>query len=193
MNEHEPDIIDLVERAKRGDHEAFAGLHDIYAARMFRFVRFRIGHLADAEDVVQRVYLTVIETLPRYEQRGVPFGAWLFRIARNAVIDHLRRQRSHETIDAAAFQPVDGMSPEEGAIRSSELSAVGAALASLTAEQREVIALRFFAGLSAAEAGAVMGKREGSIRALQFRALANLRRSMGLPEAGGESESEGAQ
>jgi RNA polymerase sigma-70 factor (ECF subfamily) len=179
MTEHDQTVHDLVVRAQRGDPEAFAELYDLYADRLYRFARFRLGQVEDAEDVVQRVFLTVIENLPRYQHRGVPFDAWIFRIARNESIDLLRRRRPRDPLEAIAGRPATDPGPEDRAVEAIELVAVAQALVELTDEQREVIALRYFAGLSAAEAGAVMGKREGSIRALQFRAIASLRRTLG--------------
>ena len=181
MGSDDPATRDLIDRAKRGDREAFEALHDRYARSVYRYVRFRLGDPDDAEDVVQGVFLTVVQHLPRYEHRGRPFGAWLFRIARNAVIDQVRRRPEHVPIDRAIDLPSPAPSPDEAALFSADVLAVHRALDALTAEQREVIALRFLAGLSASEAGAVMGKGEGTIRALQFRALGSLRRELGLP------------
>jgi RNA polymerase sigma-70 factor (ECF subfamily) len=180
MNDHVEtlDIEALVARARRGDHAAFTALYDAFAGRLYRFIRFRVGDDRDAEDLVQRVFLKVIEALPRYEQRGTPFAAWLFRLTRNVVIDHVRTRRPAEPLEALTARPATDRGPEELALSAIELDAIEAALDVLTPEQREVIAYRFFGGLSPAEIGLVMGKREGSVRALQFRALAALRREL---------------
>ncbi|MEX0630784.1 MAG: sigma-70 family RNA polymerase sigma factor [Chloroflexota bacterium] len=179
MIDDELDERQLVERAKRGDAFALGALYDRYAERIFRFTRFRLGDPHDAEDVAQRVFLKMIEALPRYHSRGTPFGAWLFRIARNAVIDHQRGRRLPEPLEMATDQPSAAPGPEELAISATEVVALEAALNELTEEQRDVIAYRFFAGLSPREIGALMGRREGSVRALQFRALGSLRRHLG--------------
>lgn len=186
MIDHDHDVPELVARAQRGDHTAFAALHDRFAARLYRFVRFRVGDASDAEDVVQRVFLKVIEALPRYEERGAPFAAWLFRLARNTVIDHVRTRHIAEPLESQLARPASGRGPEELAIAADELDALAVALGQLTQEQRDVIAYRFFAGLSPAEIGLIMGKREGTIRALQFRALGALRRELAaapIPDA----------
>jgi RNA polymerase sigma-70 factor (ECF subfamily) len=124
------------------------------------------------------VFVKALEALPRYECRGIPFGGWLFRLARNAVIDFVRT--SHEHADLAQSADRAGMEagPDELAVIRQEIDAIGAALATLTDEQRDAISLRFFAGLSAREAAEVMGKQEGTVRGLQFRAIAALRREL---------------
>jgi RNA polymerase sigma-70 factor, ECF subfamily len=118
--------------------------------------------------------------LPRYESRGIPFGGWLFRLARNAVIDHVRTRHDHAELDSIIEWTHGDAGPDEIAVVRQELDAVGAALAGLTDEQRETITLRFFAGLSARETAEAMGKQEGTVRGLQFRAIAALRRQLGI-------------
>ena len=140
---------------------------------------------SDAEDLAQTVFVKALEALPRYEQRGVPFGGWLFRLARNVVIDHLRTHREHVDIDELLERPGQEVGPEAQVLARHEMDAVGAALAELTDEQRDAIALRFFAGLSAREAAVVMDKQEGTVRGIQFRAIAALRRRLGLEATDG--------
>ena len=173
------DAIDgLVQRARGGDADAFASLYDLYAPRLHRYVRFRVREPSDAEDLVQRVFVSVLEALPRYEQRGVPFAAWLFRLAHNAVIDFGRTTRDHRPLDSVADSPTHEPGPAEAAVRSSELATLDAAIRTLTPDQQQVIACRFFAGLSSAETARVLGRREIAVRALQFRALGALRRRL---------------
>lgn len=174
----ERDIAPLVARAQRADAEAVGALYDHYLDRVFRFVRFRLGSRLDAEDVTQRVFLHMIEALPRYRVRGTPFGAWLFRIARNAVIDHQRTHRAHDALEAVADAASGEPSPEDRAIISTEMQRVAGVLEELTEDQREVISLRYWAGLSHAEIAALLGRREGAIRAIQFRALQALRQRL---------------
>ncbi len=178
----ETGIDRLVEAAKAGDAEAFGALFDAYHDAVYRYVASRVGRPSDAEDLTQVVFVKVLEALPRYEARGVPFGGWLFRLARNTVIDHVRTRREHIELDALAERPDEQPGPEDLAQARQQIEAVGAALAELTEEQRDAIALRFFAGLSAHEAAIAMGKQEGTVRGLQFRGIAALRRRLGLPE-----------
>ncbi len=158
-------IEGLVAAAKAGDAEAYGRIFDHYHEAVHRYIAARVRRPSDAEDLAQLVFVKALEALPRYEQRGVPFGGWLFRLARNVVIDHLRTSREHVELDALARQQMDE---------------VALALAELTDEQRDAIALRFFAGLSAREAAEAMGKQEGTVRGIQFRAIAALRRRLGL-------------
>ena len=176
----ETGIDRLVEAAKAGDAEAFGAVFDTYHDGVYRYVASRVGRPSDAEDLTQLVFVKALEALPRYEARGIPFGGWLFRLARNTVIDHLRTRREHVELEALAERPDEGPGPDDLAAARQEVAAVGVALAALTDEQRDAIALRFFAGLSAREAAVAMGKQEGTIRGLQFRGIAALRRHLGL-------------
>jgi len=169
----------LVAEARDGDAWAFGRLFDHYHLPIHRYIASRIQRPADAEDLTQLVFVKALEALPRYESRGIPFGGWLFRLARNTVIDHVRTRHEHADLDAVTGHAGREAGPEEVAVARQDLDAMGAALATLTDEQREAIALRFFAGLSAREAALVMGRQEGTIRGLTFRAIAALRRQLG--------------
>ena len=170
----------LVGAAKDGDPEAFGALFDHFYGPVYRYVAARVGRPSDAEDLAQLVFVKALEALPRYELRGVPFGGWLFRLARNVVIDHVRTRREHVTLDVVVQQSDEDGGPDELAAIRQELDSVAHALRRLTPEQREAIQLRFFAGLSAREAAVAMGRQEGTVRGLQFRAIAALRRELGI-------------
>ena len=188
MNEVDEVAVErLVAAAKQGDAMAFGRIFDLYHGPVHRYIAARAHNPADAEDLTQVVFLKALEALPRYEPRGIPFGGWLFRLARNATIDHARTHRDHADLAAVVERP--GTKPEPGAhaVAGEEIEAVGQALAALTDEQREAISLRFFAGLSAREAALAMGKQEGTVRGLQFRAIAALRRNLGL-DAGDDED-----
>jgi RNA polymerase sigma-70 factor, ECF subfamily len=174
----------LVLEAQQGDLGAFASIFDAYHVAVYRFVASRVGNPSDAEDLTQLVFVKALEALPRFAARGVPFGGWLFRLARNTVIDHVRTRRAHSDLDGATNRATEDVGPEAAAVIRDDLTAVARALEDLTEDQREVIALRFFAGLSAKEAAEAMGRQEGTIRGLQFRAIAALRRSLGIDLSG---------
>ena len=176
----------LVTEAQQGDPWAFGMIFDHYHEPIYRFIASRVHRPSDAEDLTQHVFVKALEALPRYEARGIPFGGWLFRLARNAVIDHVRTRHEHAELDSIIEWTHGDAGPDEIAVVRQELDAVSAALASLTDEQRETIALRFFAGLSAREAAEAMGKQEGTVRGLQFRAIAALRRQLGLEADGSD-------
>ncbi len=192
MTLDEAAIQRLVAATKEGDAEAFGQLFDHYSEPVYRYIASRVQRPADAEDLTQIVFVKALEALPRYEPRGIPFGGWLFRLARNTIIDHVRTRRDHTGLDELAERSAGERGPEELVAVKQQIETVGAALRALTDEQRDVIALRFFAGLSTREAAAAMGKREGTIRGLQFRAIGALRRQLGLDE-GGEGEATGGE
>ena len=170
----------LVTEARNGDSWAFGMIFDHYHDSIYRFIASRVQRPSDAEDLTQLVFVKALEALPRYVSRGVPFGGWLFRLARNAVIDHVRTRHEHAELNALIESANGDAGPDEIAVVRQELDAVGAALAGLTDEQKEAISLRFFAGLSAREAAEAMGKQEGTVRGLQFRAIASMRRQLGI-------------
>ena len=175
-------IDGLVAAAQQGDPEAFGALFDRFYGPVYRYVAARVGRPSDAEDLAQLVFVKALEALPRYEARGIPFGGWLFRLARNVVIDHIRTRREHATLDVVAERPDSEDGPDELALLRQELDSVALALRRLTPEQREAVELRFFAGLSAKEAAIAMGRQEGTVRGLQYRAIAALRREVGIAD-----------
>jgi RNA polymerase sigma-70 factor (ECF subfamily) len=170
----------LVQQAKNGDADAFAEIFDHYHEPIYRYVASRVRRPLDAEDLTQSVFVKALEALPRYEVRGIPFGGWLFRLARNAVIDFVRTRHEHADLEIVHERLTDDPTPDEIIVTRDQIDEVSAALAALTAEQRDAIALRFFGGLSAREAAEAMGKQEGTVRGLQFRAIAALRRQLGI-------------
>lgn len=180
MTTDDETIEQLVAHAQRGDPWAFGRIFDHFHEPVYRFIASRVGRPSDAEDLTQLVFVKALEALPRYEARGIPFGGWLFRLARNTIIDHHRTRHEHAELEVAEDRPGDETAPDEVAATREHLAAVARALETLTAEQREAIELRFFAGLSAKEAAVVMGNQEGTVRGLQFRAIAALRRQLGL-------------
>lgn len=169
---------ELVARACRGDREAFAALYDAYVDRIYRYVYFRVGGAAEAEDLTSAVFLKAWEAVGGYQPRGLPFAAWLFRIAHNAVVDHYRTRRETASLDAPGTVVED---PTPGVAAAVEQSLTGetlrAALGGLTEDQRQVIVMKLIEGYSTEEIAAALGKKPGAIRALQMRglqALANL-------------------
>lgn len=180
VGELRPDFDEqaLVERAKGGDQEALAELYERYLPRVYRFVAVRLSATEDVEDVTATIFLKMVDGLRSYEWRGAPFAAWLFRIARNEVVSFVRRARYREAdpLDEALHDPAPStMRAVEEAER---LSAVRRAIAQLPPAQREVVELRFMAGLSVAETAKVLGKSENNVKVLQHKGVARLQRLM---------------
>ena len=177
----------LVAQAKAGEADAFGSLFDHYGEQVYRFIASRVHRPSDAEDLTQLVFVKALEALPRYEARGIPFGGWLFRLARNTVIDFTRTHRAHTDLESLVERATADLGPEALTIRKHQIEQMARALDVLTSEQRDAIALRFFAGLSAREAAVAMGKKEGTVRGLQFRAIAALRRELDLDQGGADT------
>ena len=170
-------IDELAVAATGGDVEAVGRLYDALVEPIYRYVAIRLRRREDSEDVTQLVFERIVGALPRYRHDGKPFAAWAFRIARNAVIDHQRRLRPTEPLGAIA-EPRDGVELEALSLRDEEIRELRAAMSRLTPDQREALALRYAAGLSAEEAAQIMGRQAGTIRGLTFRAIESLRRHL---------------
>jgi RNA polymerase sigma-70 factor (ECF subfamily) len=177
------DEATLIARAKQFDRTAIAELYRRYVQRIYRYVYYRVGDESTAEDLTAEVFLRALESLETYSYRGVPFVAWLYRIAQARVADYHRRwARRGEAL------PLDErlVSEEEGlatlAERRETYEGLYVALQQLTMEQQQVIALKFLAGLNNAEVAYVLNKTEGAVKALQHRALASLQRFLGETE-----------
>ncbi|MEW6189182.1 MAG: sigma-70 family RNA polymerase sigma factor [Actinomycetota bacterium] len=171
------DLKDIVERAKVGDGEAFGMLYDIYFDRVYGYIYYKVGDPTEAEDLTERVFLKALEAIDKFSWRGVPFSSWLFRIARNLMIDYYRtRSRSTMIPVSDRIQTIDREDPEEIAIRKFSYEKLYAAISRLTEEQQEVIILKFFMNLSNAGIARTLNKTEGAIKALQHRALHSLYR-----------------
>ena len=167
---------DLARRAAAGDAAAFAVLYDRYVAPVYRYAFLRVRDRMEAEDVTSDVFFRALGALHRYEPRSA-FLAWLFRIARNAVIDRSRRRRtvplaSHDASREGSEQVLD---PAAIGMARAEADELRAALGRLSELQRDVIVMRFFADLSTEEIGAALGKGPSTVRGIQHRALAALR------------------
>jgi RNA polymerase sigma-70 factor (ECF subfamily) len=138
----------------------------------------RTGATHEAEDLTADVFVRAMEALDRYEERGLPFVAFLFRVARNAAIDKSRRTRPDMSIDELLHHPESGQDVEAEAVRSVERDALVEAMSKLKPDYRDVLLLRFVEGYGAADVGRMTGRSEGAVRTLQHRALERLRREL---------------
>jgi RNA polymerase sigma-70 factor (ECF subfamily) len=171
------DIDQLARAATLGDAEAVGRLYDRLVGPVHRYVGLRVRRREDAEDITQLVFERIVAALPRYRHNGKPFAAWAFRIAHNAVIDHVRRARPIDPLPDD-YEPANALGLEALSVRGEEIRELRSAIRRLTGDQQEALALRFAAGLSAEEAAHVMGRQAGTVRGLTFRAIAALRRHL---------------
>ena len=172
------DEAELVRRAKAGEPEALSEFYEQYVDRVFRYIVIRVGNHHDSEDLTEEVFLRALQSISKFNYKGAPLAAWLFRIAHNIIVDHWRRTRGREmnSLDDAMEVSEPGADPEEGLELFSDTQGLRKAMEGLTERQREVLTLRFGADLSIVETAKVMGRKEGTIKALQHNALAALRR-----------------
>ena len=170
----------LIEAAQAGDQPALTYLFNCHFSRLYRYMLARTGNTHDAEDMAQEVFLRVLDALPRYEWRDVPFTAWLFRIAHNIVVSRYRRNglaasRSAPFSDDLA---VPAMGPEQLVEARLSMEQALKAAERLAPVQRQVIELRLIAGLTVAETAQVLGKTENNVKVVQHKAIARLRRML---------------
>jgi RNA polymerase sigma-70 factor (ECF subfamily) len=183
----------LVARSRKGDANAFGQLYDRYLPEIVRYLTYRVGNPDTAEDLAQQVFLKAWQAIPRYEERGVPFKAWLYRMAHNLMVDHHRTRRPTASLEGIDLpEDPDAADPEaERQILAREAHAhLRAALDRLSEDHRQVLVLRFLLEKSAREVGEIMDRKEVTIRGLQMRALQALRREIdrdGLELSGGLS------
>jgi RNA polymerase sigma-70 factor, ECF subfamily len=162
-----------VARAKEGDREALRFLYVSYSHNIYGYVRSIVRDDHEAEDVTQHVFAKLMTTIGKYDDRGVPFFAWLLRLARNVAIDHLRGNRMTPTETVLDADLSSAGDIDDGA-------AVWDALASLPEEQREVVVLRHVVGLTPGEIADRLGRSEGSIHGLHHRGRRALQKELTL-------------
>ncbi len=170
------DEREAVDAAKQGDQEALSTLYEFYFPKVYRYVASRVSTSEDAEDVTEEVFLRILAGLKKFSWRGLPFGAWVFRIARNETVSHARRQKSRATtVPLLDTIPDDRQNHVSAVEAGMTLEAVKEAAARLPEAQRDVIALRFGAGLSVAETASSLKKTENNVKVLQHKAIAKLK------------------
>ena len=169
----------IVDAARAGDQAALSELYTLYFPRVYRYILARTGNTYDAEDLAEEVFMKVLEAIDRFQWREAPFSAWLFRIAHNALISQRRkdgvRGRSGPLSDGIAL---DSQSPDDMVANRLALNEIMDAAQNLPDAQRQVITLRFAAGLSVAETARAMNKGEGNVKVIQHKAIAKLRETV---------------
>ena len=163
----------LIEAAQR-DLARFADLYEIYFDRVYAYVARRVGDRAETEDLVADVFQQALANLRRFEWRGAPFSAWLYRIAAHHIADRSQRLGRERAIDPAP--EVEEADQEQAQDRARIFTLVRL----LPEDQRKVLELRFVEGKSTRETAEALGRSEGAIKQLQFRGLENLRAAIGV-------------
>jgi RNA polymerase sigma-70 factor (ECF subfamily) len=168
----------LIEAAKK-DRRRFAELYELHFERVYAFIGRRVRDRAATQDLTAEVFRKALEGLDRFEWRGAPFGAWLFRIATNVMADH--RQRSAREVtnsDGADIQQAASPAPT-GAYTVEERGALYRLVRELPADQYRVIQMRFAEEKGIREIANELGRSEGAVKQLQYRAIQSLRERMG--------------
>jgi RNA polymerase sigma-70 factor (ECF subfamily) len=175
-------LIALVELARGGDAEAFGLLYDHYHLSVYRFVYYRVGSVATAEDVTSETFFRALRGMGSFRWQGKDFGAWLMTIARNLTTDHFKARHTRLELATEDMSPHDGTTegPETAVLASLTNEALLGALKTLPHEQQECLIMRFLQGLSTAETALVLGRSEGAVKQLQLRGVRNLAKL--LPE-----------
>jgi RNA polymerase sigma-70 factor (ECF subfamily) len=179
---HDPDLPAV--RAAQADRLAFDVLYRRYLDRVYGYAFYQLGDHHDAEDATERTFLSALNAIHRYRDRGSTFRAWLFRIAHNCVANVHRGRARRRTVPMPDDPPWSAPNADPAGLlhRAEETHAVMRAVATLPDDRRQVVLLRFVDGLSAAEIGEVLGRSAGAVRVLQHRALRDLAVRLGRRE-----------
>ncbi|MCA9936485.1 MAG: sigma-70 family RNA polymerase sigma factor [Ardenticatenaceae bacterium] len=173
------DEKELIDRAKQ-DKEAFGELYERYVERIYNYVYYRTGNAADAEDLTAKIFMRAMQHIGNYEHQGVPFSAWLYRIAHNLVANWHRDRSRRQIIalDDIVQWHAHGESPEFFTELMEDRERLALAIRRLPTDRQELLTLKFVERLPNAEIGDIMGRSEGAIKSLYHRTLLALREDM---------------
>ena len=171
-------MVHLVRQAQEGSADAFGELYRIYCDTVFRYIYYRVSTRALAEDLTSETFVRALRRITTFSWQGRDFGAWLVTIARNLVADHFKSSRHRMEVSTGEMLDSNEVeaSPEESVLEHLSNEALLDAVHRLNDQQRECVTLRFLQGLSVAETADIMGKNEGAIKTLQYRAVRTLAR-----------------
>lgn len=176
----EPSDEEILARASQGDRDAFGMLYERYLDRIFNYIYYRTGNVDDAEDLTARVFQRAMNHIVSYTDRGVPFSAWLYRIAHNLVANwHRDRSRKQEIPLSDAPLVAKGDPPESSLVHTQQQEALLKLIRSLPAERQTLLILKFVEHMSNAEIGEIMERSEGAVKSLYHRTLLSLRDEIG--------------
>lgn len=178
---HDSSVELLIRDAIAGDKQAFGRLYEIYADQIVRYIYFRTGEQAEAEDMAETVFLKAWENLPGFGRadRKMNFRAWLYRIAHNMVVDSYRSKKTEVALDNIPDQQVEDLPLGHLIEKDEQNKKLREALKQLDEQSQQVIMLRFLSGLSSKETAKIVGISDANVRVIQFRAVNKLRELMG--------------
>jgi RNA polymerase sigma-70 factor (ECF subfamily) len=165
----------LISQAKAGEIEAFGQLYSRYLDPIYRYIRSRVNEDQTAEDLTEETFIRAFKALDKYKERGLPFSAYLYRVAKNLLVDCYRRQKEEITLEEAKHIQTASVTLDEDLIRAEKHSMLGQAYKRLPTDYQEIIRLRVILGISTSEAAFWMERSEGATRVLLHRALNALR------------------
>ena len=171
---------EILARASKGEQEAFGLLYEQYVERIFNYVYYRTGNVHDAEDLTARVFYRALHHIQNYTDRGVPFSAWLYRIAHNLIANWHRDRSRHQEIPLSDIPNLHhkGDAPETALVQNQERDALLRIIRHLPAERQHLLILKFVEHMSNAEIGEIMGRSEGAVKSLYHRTLLALRNDL---------------
>lgn len=176
----DPDDNEALERAIQGDPEAFSILYERYIKRIYNYVFYRTGNAYDAEDITERVFHRAFGHIQTYNNRGVPFSAWLYRIAHNLVANWHRdnSRRKEVPLEDRTIVQVHRTHPELELVNNQEKEVLLKVIRSLPEDRQQLLILKFVEHLSNQEVAVIMGRSEGAIKSLYHRTLLTLREEL---------------
>lgn len=172
-------LKNLVALAKEGDSKAYGKIFRICYKDIYDYIMRRVMNRFDAEDLTMHVFTRGMVAVSSYQERGRPVKAWLFRIAHNTVVDHFRAQ-SQKAIPGNIRDIPDEANIEEGIIHREKLGDLAGVIRLLPEAQSEVLTLRFLEDMSVTETAMILGKKEVTVRALQFKGIKSMRKRLGV-------------
>ena len=178
----ETSIDEDLERAIQGDDAAFGNIYEQYVSRIYNYIFYRVGNANDAEDLTAKVFLRAYTHIGKYNQRGLPFSAWLYRIAHNLVANWYRDNSRRKDISLdEPLHLIDNRTnlPEHELILIEERDRLLEVIHKLPINRQELLILKFVDGLSNAEIGEVLGRTEGAVKSLYHRTLLGIRDELG--------------
>ncbi len=168
----------LIKRAQAGDRAAFAALYNQHYQAIYTYIYYRVDNNQTAEELTSQVFVRMVEKIKTFKSRGRPFLAWLYTIARNMITDHYRKNKQAIIMPMDVHLPTEKCQPENEVDSRLRNECLRSAMDHLTEVQRQVIVGKFIEDRSNRDVAALLDKTEGSVKSLQHRALAALRRAI---------------